>query len=316
MKYAHVIAEFYSRGWALRPEVGLAMKQLLEAQASGVKFTDDEIEKRIEAVNATTLQARTRSSSSGGDAVAVIPIFGVISHRMNMFSSISGGTSIEGLAAKFRGALQDPRVKAIIFDVDSPGGSVEGVMELASEIYNARKKKPSIAVANAQAASAAYWLASAAGELVVTPSGQVGSIGVYVAHQDESQALEKDGVKITMISAGKYKTEGNPAEPLGDDARSFLQSKVDDYYGMFVKAVAQNRGATQAAVREGYGQGRMLLAAQAVKENLADRVATMDDVLARYGVAPASAASAASPDSAAVATSSIERRRRQLMLHQ
>jgi len=184
--------------------------------------------------------------------------------------------------------MQDARVKAIIFDVDSPGGSVEGVTELASEIYNARKKKPSIAVANAQAASAAYWLASAAGELVVTPSGQVGSIGVYVAHQDESKALENEGVRITLISAGKYKTEGNPSEPLADEARAAIQSKVDDYYTMFVKGVAQNRGSTQAAVRDGYGQGRMVLASQAVKLNMADRVATLDDVLARYGASTTS----------------------------
>ena len=297
MKYPHVVAELYSRGWALRPDVALAMKHLIEVQASGIKFSNDEIDLRIREANAENGYSAARGRSAAGPGgVAVIPIMGIISHRMNMVSNISGagGTSIERLTAQFRAAMNDERVKAIIFDVDSPGGSVEGVMELASEIFNARKQKPSIAVANAQAASAAYWLASSAGELVVTPSGQVGSIGVYVAHQDESKALENDGIRITLISAGKYKTEGNPSEPLGDEARASLQGKVDAYYGMFVKGVSQNRGASQAAVREGFGQGRMVLAADAVKQNMADRVATLDDVLARYGTSTTAVSESAS----------------------
>ena len=179
-----------------------------------------------------------------------------------------------------------------MFDVDSPGGSVAGITELASEIYNSRGKKPTTAVVNSMACSAAYWLASAAKEVVCTPSGQAGSIGVYMIHQDVSEAYAKEGVKNTIIKAGKYKTEGNPYEPLSDEARAALLSNVEDYYGMFVRGVAQNRGTTQAAVRDGYGQGRSLLATDAVKQNLVDRVGTMDDVLGKYGVKPNSSIAA------------------------
>jgi capsid assembly protease len=301
MKYGRLIAEFYSQVWGLRPETFFTMQELIRMWGAGLKFDEKEVRSRIDASNeAQHFYAGPRGGTSQPGGVAVIPIVGVISNRMNMVSEISGGggSSIQKLTSQFRQALGDDRVKTIVFDVDSPGGSVEGAFELASEIFNARGKKRTIAVANAQAASAAYLLASAAGELVVTLSGQVGSIGVYAAHQDESKALEAEGVKITYVSAGKYKTEGNPTEPLSDEARQALQEKVNDYYGMFVKAVATHRGDSQAKVRGGYGEGRMVMAQKAVKENMADRVATLDDVLGQFGtsttqLAQASAGTAA-----------------------
>ena len=137
---------------------------------------------------------------------------GIISHRASMMSEISGsgGGSIQSLTAQFRQALADTNCKAIVFDVDSPGGSVEGVVELAQEIYNARKQKPITAVCNAMACSAAYWLASAASEVVCTPSGQCGSIGVYMMLQDESEALKSEGITINLIKAGKVQSRGTP----------------------------------------------------------------------------------------------------------
>ena len=126
--------------------------------------------------------------------------------------------------------------------LDSPGGSVYGVSELADEIMNARAQKPVIAIANSLAASAAYWIGCSASELYVTPGGEVGSIGVWQAHFDYSQALAAEGVTPTLISAGKYKVEGNPYAPLGEDALGFMQSRVDDYYAVFTKSVARGRG--------------------------------------------------------------------------
>jgi signal peptide peptidase SppA len=298
-RYARILAEFYGRAWGVPEDLLLRMHQLLRVQASGVKWSDEEIRERIadansqsgfqrrehldfrySAVNPTARSERRGGPSSGGK-VAVIPIIGVISHRMSMVSEISGagGTSIQKVQGQFREALRAEDCKAIVFDVDSPGGSVDGVMELASEIYNARKQKPITAVCNSMACSAAYWLASAADEVVITPSGQCGSIGVYMLHQDESKALEKDGIKITIIKAGRYKTEGSPSEPLSQEAYDAFLDKVNDYYGMFVKAVAQHRGVSQTAVRDGYGQGRSVLANDAVKQDLADRVGTFDDIL-------------------------------------
>jgi capsid assembly protease len=323
MKYARIIAEFYSRPWAIKEETLIAMQELLRLQGDGIKWTVEEIRQRIAASNAANgfvardsgearwltaegklvgfdyfasapMEAAGKRNSAAPGSVALIPITGIISHRMSMMGDISGpgGTSTTRVAGQFRQALEDGNCKAIVFDVDSPGGSVEGVTELASEIFKARKQKPITAVCNSMACSAAYWIASAAEELVCTPSGQCGSIGVFMLLQDESEALAKEGIKINLIKSGKYKAEGHPSQPLSDDARAFLQSQCDSVYSMFVKAVAQNRKTAQATVREGYGEGRSLLATDAVKAGLADRVATLDDVLASYGVKTGAQASA------------------------
>jgi signal peptide peptidase SppA len=353
MKYSRIVAEFYRRVWAIREETLISMRDLIHQQSAGMKWSVEEIRERVDASNLASgyvehesveprylcfdhqdqdryllqpmlVGGNSRSAAKGfGKAapgsVAVIPMTGIISHRMSMMSEISGGGggSTQALTAQFRQALQDPNCKAIVFDVDSPGGSVEGVTELASEIYDARKVKPIIAVANAMACSAAYWLASAASEVVCTNSGNCGSIGVYLLLQDESKALEDEGVKITMLKAGKYKAEGHPSQPLTDEARDFLQGQVDSVYSMFVKAVAQQRGVSQGSVREGMGQGRSLLATDAVKAGLADRVGTFDAEVARLLRRPAGRR--ALEDDGAEASKapwllSLARRRRQFAL--
>jgi capsid assembly protease len=151
----------------------------------------------------------------------------------------------------------------------------------SSEIYNSRGTKKIVAVANGMAAWAAYWIGTAADELWVTPSGQVGSIGVFAAHEDIPKALEEEGVKVTLVSAGKYKTEAMPYEPLSAEARASMQRMVDDFHTMFVAAVARNRGVATSTVKHGFGDGRMVLAQDAVRAGMADGVATLDQTLAR-----------------------------------
>ncbi len=229
-----------------------------------------------------------------GSTIAVLPLTGTISHRMGMFSEASGGISTERFTQWLRAAAADPSVKAIVIDADSPGGTVDGVPELADEIARTNKTKPVVGVANSMAASAAYWLLSQCSELVVTPSGSVGSVGVFSSHEDMSKMYESCGVKVSLISAGKFKTEGNPYEPLTDDARQALQGQVDDYYDLFTKAVARGRDTDQKSVKAGFGEGRMVMAQQAVKEGMADRVATLDQTLAKLGAKPGSQRSMAS----------------------
>lgn len=278
-KYQHIRTEFYGKPWAILPEKLHQITALLKFAAEGGKLSEEDVRERIGA------GPRVTAKTPGN--VALIPVYGVVAHRMNMMNDVSGGSSVEKLTNSFRQALKDPNVKAIVMDVDSPGGAVDGVPELADEIYSARGQKKTVAVANTMAASAAYWLACACDELVVTPSGAVGSIGVWGAHEDYSQALAKEGVKVTLISAGKYKVEGNPYEPLSDEAKAALQADVDNFYSMFVKAVAKNRGVSQDSVANGYGQGRMVMATLAVKQGMADSVGTLDQTLARFGVSTA-----------------------------
>lgn len=216
--------------------------------------------------------------------IAVLPIGGAIYPRGGgLLFDLFGLTSAESIAQKFLAAMADSAVGAIILDVNSPGGSVQGIDELSKLIYDARGSKPIVAVANHLAASAAYWIATAADEIVVTPSGEVGSVGVFAAHTDISQALEREGVKTTLISAGKYKVEGNPYQPLTDEALAAYQARVDQYYNMFTAAIARNRSTPVADVRGGYGEGRAVGAKEALSLGMVDGIETIQQTIDRLG---------------------------------
>jgi capsid assembly protease len=250
------------RPWAIVPE---ALTMLVAALEAGPMAAEDG-------------GAAKPATQAGG--TMLIPVQGYIVPRSNaMLEAWYGVTGISRIKAQLREAIANPSVGRIVFDVDSPGGSVEGVAELASEILAARGKKPITAVANGLMASAAYWIGSAADEIIVTPSGMVGSIGVLAVHEEVSGMLAREGVAVTLITAGKYKAEANPYEPLGEEARAAIQHEVDHFYGMFVAAVAKGRGVKPAEVRGGFGEGRVVNAAEAVGLGMADRVATFDDVL-------------------------------------
>jgi signal peptide peptidase SppA len=195
------------------------------------------------------IKAKDKPRASQPGDVMVLPLFGTISKRADLLTQISGGTSIENFTKSFREAVANPGVKAIVINIDSPGGGVFGVAELADEIYNARGDKHIVAIANDMAASAAYWIGSAADEFVVTPSGLVGSIGVYTIHEDWSEAYKQAGISSTVIQAGKYKTEGIELMPLTEEARAEIQKSVDFYYDTFVASVAKGRGTTVAYVK-------------------------------------------------------------------
>lgn len=290
-KYQHVVRAVLERPWAILPSTLALIVDIVRFRAAGGVLSDDEIQARVGAA-----QNGPRSGGRQSGTVAVIPVYGPISQRQNMMSASSGGTSIEGLTADFRSAMADPQVDGIVLEVDSPGGTVDLVDELAAEIRAARGTKPIVAVANVMAASAAYWIASACDEIVVTPSGYVGSIGVFTAHEDLSAQAEMDGVKVTLIAAGKYKTEANPWEPLSPDAQANLQDQVDQVYATFVSAVAKGRGAPIDTVRTAYGQGRVLLAKDALAAGMVDRIDTLDNTIrrvARMSVAGPNASMAA-----------------------
>jgi len=130
-------------------------------------------------------------------------------------------------------------------------------------------------------ASAAYWIGTAADEIVVTPSGEVGSIGVFAVHKDMSKALEMEGVKVSLISEGRYKLDGNPYEPLAEEARAGIQERVSDYYESFIQSVARNRGVKPDAVRGGFGEGRVVGARQAIELGMADRIGILEETIGR-----------------------------------
>ena len=275
-----LVAEFLATPWALMPERLNAMYGVIARWSVG-NIASNETMQRIQNERLLRDARRQTASAISSGGVAVIPLYGVVTQRGNMVDDVSGPGSVstQQFAAALRQALANETVSQILIDIDSPGGSVYGVSELADEIASARTQKPVVAIANSLAASAAYWIGCSASEFYVSPGGEVGSIGVWQAHFDYSQAFATEGVKPTLISAGKYKVEGNPYAPLDEEAQAFMQSRVDDYYTTFTKAVARGRGVPISQVRDGMGQGRVLGAEAALAQNMVDGIATFDDVV-------------------------------------
>lgn len=275
IQYPRARAYLAKHRWAIREETLDVICELLQMRARGVTLTAEEIQARVGAAR--------RGSSPMSGAVAVIPLCGVIDQKIGSMSDISGGTSVDGFMKQFRQCVADPGVCGIVLDVDSPGGSVSGIPEAASEILAARGSKPIIAVANTMIASAAYYMSCAADEIVAMPSGEVGSIGVLAVHSDYSAQNELVGYKPTYITYGKYKAELNTDQPLDPDAQAYIQGQVDAMGNDFERFVAKARGVPVDTVRSDFGKGRMLLAKDALAAKMIDRIDTLDATIARVG---------------------------------
>lgn len=267
MKQYHAIVSAMTQAvWAILPAKADAICAFLSAKLAG------------ETLEYTPTTTAPPSVAAG---IAVLPLHGMITSRSYNMEDYSGGVSSEQFGRQFDEAMANDGVGAIVIDIDSPGGMAAGTPELSRRIYAARGNKPIYAIANHMAASAAYYIGTAADSLSVTPSGEVGSIGVVTLHTDYSGMDEQNGVKRTVLRAAPYKAEGNPFEPLGDEAAAYWQGQLEAAYDTFLADVARNRGETKASVAKNYGQGRMLLAKDAMAAGMVDKIETLDELLAR-----------------------------------
>jgi signal peptide peptidase SppA len=187
-----------------------------------------------------------------------------------MFSEISGGVSTELLKRDIDIAVKSEKVSAILLDIDSPGGTVDGTQALADTVFEARGQKPIFAFANGEMASAAYWIGSGADKIISEPTAVLGSIGVVSMHYDFSGSDEKAGVKRTVLTAGKYKAMGNDTEPLNKESKDYMQSILDTYYSIFVNDVARNRGVSNDTVLKDMADGRLFIGTQGLDAGLVD----------------------------------------------
>jgi capsid assembly protease len=272
-RYPHVLRAIRETPWAVREETLAVIEEIIALRASGERLTAEEIQARI---GGPPPSGRGPSYTAG--SVTVLPLFGVIFPRANLVTAMSGATSLQQFHGAFQDALEDGS-RAILIDVDSPGGTIDLVPEVAAAIRAARGEKPIWAIANTHADSAAYWLAAQTDRVIVTDSGEVGSIGILSAHQDRSGMEEKLGVKTTLVTAGKYKGERSPFEPLSDEAREAIQERVDEHYAMFVADVARGRGVTAKTVRSEFGQGRTVSPKRALEVGMVDEIATFEATL-------------------------------------
>ncbi len=212
------------------------------------------------------------------EGIAVIPVFGTLVKRAGAIDAASGLTSYGHLEDRIMDAATDPAVRAILLDIDSPGGEAAGVFDLSDLVHEARSLKPVWAVADEEAFSGAYAIASAAERLIVPRTGGLGAIGVVAVHVDRSARDAMEGFRTTTVYAGAAKNDFNPHETLKDGARRTLQAEVDRVYGLFVDTVARNRGLTADAVRA--TEARLFFGEDAVRSGLADEVGTLRSAFA------------------------------------
>jgi signal peptide peptidase SppA len=263
--------------WAILPEKLTEIREIYATHLRGPKIDLAAVEARI----GQKLNGATEGYTIEG-GTAIVPIEGVISKKMNWFADISGGTSTQLLQRDFAAAMADPDVHSILLAIDSPGGTVDGTQAVADQIYAARGKKPIIAIGDGMMASAAYWIGSAADKVYTSgDTTAVGSIGVVAQHTDYSQREHAAGIKVTEITAGKYKRVVSDHEPLSQEGRASIQEKVDHLYSVFVENVAKHRGVDPETVGAKMADGKLFLGKQAVKVGLVDGVSTQAALISR-----------------------------------
>lgn len=210
----------------------------------------------------------------GPGGIAVVPVTGTLVQKTGSLRPYSGMTGYDGLRQAYLTAVTDPEVRAVILDDDSPGGEVAGCFDLADTIYATRGMKPVWAVLNESAYSAAYALASACDRIIVPRTGGTGSIGVICMHVDFSKAIDKAGLKVTIIKRGEKKADGRPEIPLSDSAYADMLADVDAMGELFEDTVARNRGLAASKVKA--MQAGTFLGANGVAAGLADAVMAPD----------------------------------------
>lgn len=267
--------------WAIQPDKLREIHAIYEAHLRGEKIDIEAIEARLQRPLANEQQ--DYALREGG--VAVLSIEGVIAPKANLFTRVSGGASAQMLTKQVESAIVDPRVRAMVLAIDSPGGSVFGTPELAAAIRELSDIKPIVSVTDQVMASAAYWFGSAANAVFISgPTVQVGSIGVVATHNYSPRAV---GAQTTEITAGRYKRIASDTGPLTDEGKAYMQAQVDHIYSVFVDAVAQHRGTTTDAVLEHMADGRVFIGRQAIDAGLVDGISTVDAMVEQLASDPA-----------------------------
>ncbi|WP_264376882.1 S49 family peptidase [Wolbachia endosymbiont (group B) of Aricia agestis] len=216
------------------------------------------------------------SIKSNVERTAIIPIHGILTKKPGAFDEMLGMTSYEQIEVQVKQALEDSSIETILLDIDSPGGEVNGIFDLADFIYSARAKKRIVAITNDDAYSAAYAIASSAEKIFLTRTSGVGSIGVIASHIDQSGFDEKCGIKYTTIFTGKRKNDLNPHEPINSEGLKSLREEIDRLYEMFVQLIARNRNLSIEAIKS--TEAGLYFGEKAVEIGLADGITILSSI--------------------------------------
>jgi signal peptide peptidase SppA len=281
MRYPLIATQLYGIPLLIHPDKAAVIETVFRSHADGTPVQFDGAERpepMAVAYQAERFANKSYVVTDGG--VGVLPITGSLVHRGGFIDALSGMQSYQSLEKKATAMAVDPDVKAILLEMDSPGGQAAGVFDLAKKMKEAcaAAGKPLWAAVNETAMSAAYALASVADRVTMAKTGAVGSIGVIALHVDQSKKNAKDGYTYTAIHAGSKKTLGTPHAPLTDEAKSEIQARVDEMYDHFIDHVAQMRGVEADAVRA--QEARTFSGQAAIDAGLVDELMSFNETLA------------------------------------
>jgi len=278
-----IAAELFSTPLFLDPRKAATIAAVL---GSRVGLADD-LEAFMRSAGGPPLATRAPSRSRPangyakiGAGIAMVPVIGSLVTRAGGLDAESGLVSYDAVTGAVRAAHADPDVTSILLDIHSPGGAATGAIECAEVIHAIAQKRPVVAVSNSLCCSAAYAIAAAASQIVVTKTATTGSIGVVMLHLDRSQQLKDEGLVPSFIFAGRHKVDGNELEPLTPAVRSDLQAEVDAFYAMLVDSIASHRPKLSPAMIRAT-EARTFLGAEAVAVGLADVVGTVETTIQR-----------------------------------
>ena len=263
-----VLSALTRQPWAIRPDMLDTLMAIAQREGNDPNFAAMESER---------YQAGGLSEPAPA-GIAVIDITGPIFARADFFSDISGAATCEHITQALDDTLADPSIGSIILRIDSPGGEVTGIHELANHIYASRDIKPLVAYVSGSACSAAYWLASATSYIFTDKTASLGSIGVVAAWTDSSEAREKQGIKEFEVVSSQ--SPNKRLSPDSDEGRAALQTELDGLADIFISDVATFRGTTTDNVIAQFGQGGTFLAEPAIVVGMADELSSLREVVA------------------------------------
>lgn len=275
--------------WAMERRVFDRMLEVLDRHFAGESIDEATVQAIVEKRDRDGAKIEDARKDGG---VAIIPIAGVIAPHSRMVNGASQprGTSVAAIRQHLRIAMADPGVHTILFDVESPGGSVQGIDELADEIRAARESKRIVSHTDSLMASAAYWLAASGNEIYASRTADVGSIGVYAVIDDYSAHYEARGIKTHVVSSGGVKGAGVQGSAVTDEQLDEVRASVNATNDVFVEAVSYGRGRDAKHVRKEWNSGRTWMGSSAAQMGLVDGVASFEALLARLqsegGTAP------------------------------
>ncbi|MDO6707929.1 S49 family peptidase [Photobacterium sp. 1_MG-2023] len=293
--YQHLITKAFNQPLAVQPAYARVFFSALGNRMGVInKLVDvdgnelDADQMQLEASSYRKSRAAATRSFRVMDGIAIIPVSGSLVHKLGALHPYSGMTGYDGLLTKLSEAMDDPEVRGVMLDVDSPGGMVSGCFDLADIIARYRQIKPIWSLGYDMHCSAAQMIASSCSRRLITQTGTAGSVGVIMAHANIEKMLEKQGTEVTLIFSGKHKADGNPYAALPKDVREKLQGQLDATRQMFASKVAEYMGkdvndilATEAETFEGKAAVEIGFADEVV--NGADAVAVMIEHLDAQG---------------------------------